>query len=414
MLLAMVDCTRLWLPAEVCNSSVDEVSLALVGWVNVGPKSVDLVVAAACPVSQLSNPVIPQLQEVLDAAETKLPSKLRNERKLRVIGQYFVCTDDHSNSPNDNPEGHLDDLAESEETGGLMKPAEKCWHRSSGQVGEDYQKFASTTTVWAVVSARKSRAKRNGLEWTPYLRSLSFGACRSFVKYHIVIYQQPVFGSHHFSCSPWTPCHELSSQKSLGEKQDRAIKRPEWLTNAEQQEAADMDLTMMELNCATYVDGSLKDIWAPAGFSKDHPTMSSICCDYLWSPIAAMMAGWAAILYALAQGLALMLAVWLPSVPYLGSLLQRSITWQATHIRCQQLRAWPFIVLWGGLGPEQPNVAIANQMATVRYSTFSVLLIDEMIGAITGGFLAHKSTASPSLSLAAFQRLEAKPTEAKT
>lgn len=44
-----------------------------------------------------------------------------------------------------------------------------------------------------------------------------------------------------------------------------------------------------------------------------------------------------------------------------------------------------------GCRPEQPNVAIAHQMATVRYSTWSVVLVDMMVGAITGCLLLNHS-----------------------
>lgn len=144
-------------------------------------------------------------QEVLDAAETKLPLTLRIERKLRVIGQYFICPDDQTSSPNENQEGKVDFpgaersgnrgrreegyLATSEETGSFMKPSGVCSGRRSGQIGENDQKFDSMASVWSVVSARKSSTKRNGLEWIPYLRSISWGGRQLFVKYHVCTWE---------------------------------------------------------------------------------------------------------------------------------------------------------------------------------------------------------------------------------
>lgn len=136
-------------------------------------------------------------QEVLDAAETKLPMTLRTERKLRIIGRYFVCQND-GNEGNEEAGARDENWIRRKDEGdvfvsseaGVAKTSRVGWRRS-GQREEHYHQVKCSTrshemtNVWAVVSARKSSGKGNGSEWKPYLRSLSLGGYRASVKDHV-------------------------------------------------------------------------------------------------------------------------------------------------------------------------------------------------------------------------------------
>lgn len=82
---------------------------------------------------------------------------------------------------------------------------------------------------------------------------------------------------------------------------------------------------------------SLKWLWLFSGRWWKHTT-------------AVFIASVATILYILAWACSTLLDRWLAVVPYIGSVQQMSHTWHALHLRCHQLLAWPFILLWGGSG----------------------------------------------------------------
>lgn len=49
------------------------------------------------------------------------------------------------------------------------------------------------------------------------------------------------------------------------------------------------DMAMLELNCASYVDGILKDLWPPAGFVEQHSTTSSMYCLFTFYTIIQIL-----------------------------------------------------------------------------------------------------------------------------
>lgn len=80
-------------------------------------------------------------------------------------------------------------------------------------------------------------------------------------------------------------------------------------------------------------------------------TRSSGVAGSLWGQTTAVLvASIATILYMLAWACSTLLDKWLCAVPYIGCIQQMSHTWHALHLRCHQLLAWPFILLWGGTG----------------------------------------------------------------
>lgn len=73
-----------------------------------------------------------------------------------------------------------------------------------------------------------------------------------------------------------------------------------------------------------------------------------VSCSLWWHTIAILVSSVATSLYILARACSTLLDKWVPTLPYIGYAQQMSHTWHALHLRCHQLLAWPFILLWGG------------------------------------------------------------------
>ncbi|KAH9539841.1 hypothetical protein CY35_15G078200 [Sphagnum magellanicum] len=103
-----------------------------------------------------------------------------------------------------------------------------------------------------------------------------------------------------------------------------------------------------------------------------------------WQTLAFVVASIATMLYLLAWAGSRLLDKWLPAVPGMRCMQNTSHTWHALQLRCHQLLSWPFILLWGGNGPEQANVGMAHRCRQAKHATWTAAVVDMAMGAVAG------------------------------
>ncbi|KAG6553491.1 hypothetical protein Mapa_004403 [Marchantia paleacea] len=354
-----VSCCRLWLPQQLCVRQ--DRRLAMVGWVNEGAEILDLVVVGGVPTSEDFYADVKRLQRSLDIAESTLQAELRAEQKLRVIGEYRVS----------------DDLGIDED---------KEFLASLASIQHVY-------TAWALFSDHVSGGEGKKLDWVPSLyRIIRHGRYIALLSTHIIVYNQPQYGSHHLSHLPWSFPNNIANVVT---PVNQVVKPPMWISTLEQKNTGLKMMIMQELNCARYISRTVQEDVAasvkPNGervphFAKLSSSGRIASCSFeSWRQGSLLLFTlWATVLYCLARVFIPVLSVWLPAVPFLRDMMRKSMLLHIMRIRCQQLMAWPFVLLWGGLGPEQPNVANAHRIAKAKHSTWFSLLIDMIAGAIVG------------------------------
>jgi len=155
----------------------------------------------------------------------------------------------------------------------------------------------------------------------------------------------------------------------------------------QQQSAIDIDRVVEQLNCSALIASTVR-VYMGTSSIKD------TCISKLWwQPVAFAVASIATMLYVLAWVGSRLLDKWLPAVPGMRYLQNMSHTWHALQLRCHQLLSWPFILLWGGIGPEQANIGIAHRCRQTRSATWTAVMVDMAMGAAAGVLvMRHQSS----------------------
>ncbi|KAL3701447.1 hypothetical protein R1sor_019469 [Riccia sorocarpa] len=362
---------RVWLPQQLCILPKEKRLLLMVGWVSEGVDFIDLVIAAGVPTLDDCSVDVAGLQRCLESAESKLPAGLRKERKLCVIGEYHTFRE---YGDQENRSEAVDASAESK------------YLQDDQRLLSSLRSIHRANRFWAVFMGNKCCGRGKNLNRVPTLyRVIQDDSHVAPLNTHIILYNQPKLGSHYYSCVPWTSAHQHSSSVQLSA--DRRVKKPIWLSTLEERKTPqDIDAIMMELNCASFVDQKVQEGTATSTQSgRKHAVQ--VARIHSKKMIAPLITVWATFLYCIARSLLPLLALPPTKVPLLPDLMEKSMLLQIMRIRSRQLMAWPFLLRWGGLGPEQPNVSKADTVAVPKHSTSVGLLIDKIAGVIVGSLV---------------------------
>ncbi|KAL2649482.1 hypothetical protein R1flu_017610 [Riccia fluitans] len=355
---------RVWLPQHLCLLPKGKRVLAMLGWISEGLDFLDLVIVAAVPTSDDCLADVARLQRTLDSAESKLPAALREEQKLCVIGEYRMFADEKS-------------FSRARDGGSESK-----YLQDDQRISESLTSIHRADGAWALFVGHTCCGEGKNLNMVPNLYHIFQDDCNvAPLNTHIIIYNQPKLGSHYYSCSRWISAHKTSSVQASSQSK---VQKPVWLSKVEERKSfQNIDMIMMKLNCSSFIDQKVQDdVATPTQSGRERAV--HIANVYPRRIIAVLITVWATFLYCIARSLAPLLSISPTKVPFLGILIKKSMLLQMMQIRCRQLMAWPFMLLSGGLGPEQPNVADADRVAIPKHTTWFSLLIDKIVGAIVG------------------------------
>lgn len=409
--------------------------MILLGWASSDSKSLDLVVAAACFSPLNCSNAFPDsfLEAMLSCATNRLPSELQGRATLSVIGECIASSDSVSEHiVRDNRNSLSSALIGVKVTDYEEKRPADCCFWSQGEPGcsnsgDEYPRKVDrwrkgrldvgaafpgnnrprngfrigqennfegsihtsfTSNVWIELLIQPSASTRNLVDVVPILRSLRFQGSFCIPHFHFILYEQPKLASHHFSIRGWNfisgTCH-VQDNCLFG--QDSHQSRPEWVADLEKnREAPDIDLVVLQLNCAVAAERAVEDLLASLDTPCKRLSLTSILRHLYCHLIAATVALLASIFYVMVQAGCYLLNIW-PFVhvnAFSAKLLKH--THRNIRIRCYQLTGWPVVLLWRGCGRDQPNIAAAHRAALVRHSTWSAIIFDLVFGIFAGAF----------------------------
>ncbi|XP_052201942.1 uncharacterized protein LOC127807838 isoform X2 [Diospyros lotus] len=370
---------RLWWPNHL--SSVEPASsLFLFGWFfSSSPSSLDVIVAFTCNEASLSL-VQSSVQEILYETNRKMPVSLQEKCFFSLLGHCVGAL---------NCNGHLLTSGVGEDNQINFTPGNVCIESSqcmsiekNGQWNcrcckldaplEHYGLVCTEKSSWIqLVGSRGYLGRR--IKWIPKLHHIHWNRLTvSNFDLHVILYETPVLGSHHFSMGFW----------SSG-KVETPPEKPNWLDKLYQKEQLlDLDTVVLAINSANSAtlffernvghEGS--DTWFPAVF---------MFITVAWQLLAASIASLSTLFYIIFQFLHGFLSSGSQSWMYFTLKKLFCKTWRNAHLRSCQILYWPILLKDNGLR-SQSCVEYAENAALLKHSMWSNMAIDVLLGYFLG------------------------------
>lgn len=375
---------RLWWPRHLSSESPHHTML-LLGWVIHGfHNSVDIVVAASVSLDNEggSAPTGTHLQAVVESTQTQMSFILQGRANLLVVGCCIV-EEGYEKSRSNTDRNHI--IVPNNRENGLT---DSYPHKNHSECGEKdlhnrswlHEKYQKCGTVWIELICQS--VPRKELRWIPELFYFYWEGLICAPDIHTVIYEQPRYGSHHFSFKSWRFLSEPPKVSLRDSKRSPSI--PQWMVDLEQQrEPSNLDVVMSAMNSASAVQIIVQESLKPLGTSCKRLSLISIMINYIWIMIAASVAFVATLFYISLQFTAMILRN--GPLLFLNKIFLKLFrnTWINLHVRSRQLIYWPVILVGSGFR-FQPTVAVAHRTALLRHSIWSAIAFDIFLGSIGG------------------------------
>ncbi|MQL88150.1 hypothetical protein Taro_020701, partial [Colocasia esculenta] len=400
---------RVWWPEHLSSSEPSSHLLLFGWWMQSAFGSLDIVVATGVSACELL--LQPDLEEVLNLMNKRMPISLQNHCTVCVLGQ---CTVGCSNENPNVVDGQTNDFSSKgmksnvqypgmEESPASMFPgcpnaycdgdeelpgdAEvshyTTWksgcHKLNGSL-EKYRRPTISNGNWIQLKFNSMEFSCEKAKWIPKLHLIHLNGLVLPVSHaHLIIYEQPVFGVHHFSPNNWCCFNQAAG----------SLKKPNWLTELYQKQSSfDFDTLILALNCANAAKGSLEFCLCSKG-SLDPASTMPLLTMVIWHMLAILVASISTPLYIILQFCHIFLGYVSKSLLYmiLEKLLNQ--TWKNMHVRSCQLLYWP--ILLQGSGSRSPsNVEYAHRAALRKHAIWSTIAIDFLLGNMVGlALLVH-------------------------
>ncbi|XP_059656257.1 uncharacterized protein LOC132303147 isoform X1 [Cornus florida] len=371
---------RLWWPKQLLSTELSS-STILFGWfVSSSPAYLDIVVAFACDELSLSASK-PGLQGILRKTNGNLPVLLQDKCMLSVLGHCAL--DCCSNGQ----------LLRGVEEDNQIKSSHGSICRCSSQdvLGENYERLncgchkldgvleqcrlsciENNNWIQLVYDSHKYTSRK--IEWIPELHHIHWNQQTvSHFDLHVVFYDSPKFGAHHFSLGFWSSSEQLKTPP----------RRPKWVEGLDQKQPfLDLDTVILAINSAT----AAKLFYEKHVGPKRSTAHFAIVCTFFtftWQLLAVSMASFSTMFYIVLQFLHVLFSYGSQSWIYVTLQKLFSNTWKNIQIRCCQIFYWPIFLHDNGLR-SRSCVEYAEKAALLKHSMWSSLAVDVLLGNLLG------------------------------
>ncbi|KAK9097391.1 hypothetical protein Sjap_022888 [Stephania japonica] len=364
-------------------------STPLFGWfLDSSPSSIDIVVA---PISLSPDAVSLQsdLQEIVHSTNAKMSLRLQEKSTFSLLG---YCSVDYSSYSPPNRSKLVDGLARMHDNmyppnnqGSVGEASEwRCGCEKLDRPLEQCRRLSLSNGKWIQLSFNFHRHGSGGIYWIPKLHHIHWdGQVMQKCDVHVIMYEPPVFGSHHFSSNSWGGSEQLSMHN----------KRPSWFEELQKKEILpELDTVIFAINCAAAATEMVfEKSLAPRSSGRQLPTISMLCSIACYL-IAFLLASVSTLVYLVLQFLhgLLLCSSQMLIHKIVASILEK--TWKNIHIRTYQLLYWP-VILRGGSSRLQSSVEYAHMAAMCKHSMWSIIVIDVLLGNALGFVLLHHTEA---------------------
>ncbi|KAL2923428.1 Phosphatidylinositol N-acetylglucosaminyltransferase subunit Q [Bienertia sinuspersici] len=376
---------RVWWPKEISSSkfSSSSRSLLLFGWfVSCSPSCLDVVVAFAYSDDFLAlHSSDSAIQEAIYHANEAMPVTLQKS-SLTVLGRCVLPFENTLHVHNFNMINHdqnlhscnyAEDFLLNGQQTSLANPANSsCGCVDYDGLLEQCKHAFHCSSIWIQLVHDACSYSSIEIAWIPTLDHLHWnGKVLPSAELHVMIYETPRYGSHHFAinfCSTkLTKC---------------PTKRPKWVEELyHKPQLIDLDTVILAINCS-----SAANIYFYKDLGLQSSSQQSVLCmflNFIWRLLAIVVATCSTFLYIVLQFFNKVVGsgsnFWLCTT--LTNIF--SNTWKNIQVRCHQFLYWPIVLDEIGLR-SRASVEYAEKAGLQRHSLWSSAVIDVFLGNFVG------------------------------
>ncbi|GFY98181.1 N-acetylglucosaminyl transferase component family protein [Actinidia rufa] len=205
------------------------------------------------------------------------------------------------------------------------------------------------------------------IKWIPKLHHIHWhGQTVSRFDLHVILYDAPMFGSHHFSA-------ESSEQVKT------PLKKPKWVEELHQKAALlDLDSVVMAVNSANAAKLCFERLVGSERSPVQFPIVF-LCVTLTWQLLAMFIASLSTLFYIIFQFLHVLLSSGSQTGMYLTLGKVFSNTIKNIQFRCSQILYWP-ILLEDNVLRSQSCVEYAEKAALHKHSMWSSVATEILLG----------------------------------
>ncbi|XP_058204478.1 uncharacterized protein LOC131318596 isoform X1 [Rhododendron vialii] len=219
-----------------------------------------------------------------------------------------------------------------------------------------------------------SHGRRGGkFNWIPKLHHIHRkGQTVSNFDFHVILYDIPMFGSHHFSVG-------LPSSEQV----KTHLKKPKWVGDLyRKQPLLDLDTVVMAINSANAAKLCFRRLAGSTSPTTRFPIFV-VCITLTWKLLAVSIASLSTLFYLIFRLLHVLLSSRSQSLMYLTLEKVFSNTLRNIEIRRSQMLYWP-ILLKENVLRSQSCVDYAEKAALHKHSMWSSVAVDILLGYLFG------------------------------
>ncbi|KAK9922211.1 hypothetical protein M0R45_030688 [Rubus argutus] len=365
---------RLWWPKQLSLSKPSfSGSNFLLGWfVSSSSSSLDVVIAFACTELAFSD-LQTSLQGILHDTNGKMPVLLQDRSKLCLLGQ-FASDVGSRNAKLFEVGTEEDDQCQSSSCG--------C-HKLSGSLEQCRQIFVGNG-YWIQMLRDPHQQFGKDITWIPKLNHIHWnGEIVSRCDVHLIFYDTPTYGAHHFSLRLWNSLDQVKAP----------LRKPKWVHELHQkQPLLVLDTVILAINSVSAADKIFKGC---LGAKKSFLRFSIIYMflGFTWQLFSVLVASLSTLFYVILQFLYRLLNYASDSWAYIILVKVFSSARINMRIRFSQILYWPIFLQDNGMR-SQSSVEYAEKAALLKHSMWSSLAVDVLLGNLIGlALLYHAESA---------------------
>ncbi|OVA00930.1 N-acetylglucosaminyl transferase component [Macleaya cordata] len=384
---------RIWWPKQ--NISCENPnSIVLFGWFfRSSSTSLDVVVAVVASQEKISHSHLqPDIEGILHFTNAKMPLSLQGKSTFSVLGH---CATDCSfngqyqwvEMEEKCPTKANGDIYPQNNEESFVENCERwsCGCRKLDRFVEQYRQLSIRNSNWIQLSYDTGYSCED-VRRIPKLHHIHWdGLVVPTFDVHVIIYEPPTFGVHHFSLNSWDSSEQVRMH----------LKRPMWVDELHQkQPSLDLDTVICAINSATAAKVVFENRVGPQNSFDRFPTVSMLV-SVTWHLIAVLVASFFTLLYIILQLCHSFLSYGSQSYIYMIVAKLFGHTWRNIHIRCCQLLYWPIFLRDSGMR-YQSSAEYVHRATLRQHSMWSSVAVDIFVGNIVGlALVLHIETACP-------------------
>ncbi|XP_056867047.1 phosphatidylinositol N-acetylglucosaminyltransferase subunit GPI1 isoform X3 [Raphanus sativus] len=355
---------RIWLPKPLSSTDDDSTPHSLLfGWfVSHSSSCLDVVVAFITDEVSLSRGS--SLQEILSETNEMMPLTLPDKAAFTLLGCYDTCLSANGNAPKNATD-------EDGSYGSLCRYSCGC-HKVDGLLEEFRKDSLSSHWIHMVHDSSRERGIRmHHIHWNEDVVSqcdVHHGHCQ------VIVYDTPVFGSHHFSLSFWNASPQTKAP----------LQKPNWVNDLhKRQPLIEMETVILSINCAASAEIAYKKLSTQLETSSRKSSVTYLISTLAWWLLATLLSSLSSLYYSLLQLIYVLSSFPIFSWGRIASKRLLKNTWINFRVRSCQILYWPTLL--------QENdtrsiscVEDAEKASLQRHSTWSAMAVDLVLGNLVG------------------------------